>query len=220
MNLIKTLSVLIVEHRNGLKRHLVCAVLMEKVKLAALQSPPEPLNSLMAGNSTQANAFLRNIRQYNSCFQMTSFGATEVTNYTGFMPTFTVQEEVTTSIDLALSEKLSYYFRTEDVYLVLGRFTYEDMQNIEVATLLLVLGSTSEYRFTAHLLGISISSVCQITRELCHELAQLKNIYIKMPVGEELDRVVNGYRDKWGFPNCGGAIDGSHIPIISPKKIM
>ncbi|KAG1660327.1 hypothetical protein GQR58_022068 [Nymphon striatum] len=91
MNLIKTLSVLIVEHRNGLKRHLVCAVLMEKVKLAALQSPPEPLNSLMAGNSTQANAFLRNIRQYNSCFQMTSFGATEVTNYTGFMPTFTVQ---------------------------------------------------------------------------------------------------------------------------------
>ncbi|KAG1660329.1 Protein ANTAGONIST OF LIKE HETEROCHROMATIN PROTEIN 1 [Nymphon striatum] len=91
---------------------------------------------------------------------------------------------------------------------------------LRVATLLLVLGSTSEYRFTAHLLGISISSVCQITRELCHELAQLKNIYIKMPVGEELDRVVNGYRDKWGFPNCGGAIDGSHIPIISPKKIM
>ncbi|KAG1676485.1 Protein ALP1-like [Nymphon striatum] len=89
---------------------------------------------------------------------------------------------------------------------------------LRVATLLLVLGSTSEYRFTAHLLGISISSVCQITRELCHELAQLKNTYIKMPVGEELDRVVSGYKDKWGFPNCGGAIDGSHIPIISPKE--
>ncbi|KAG1681462.1 putative nuclease HARBI1 [Nymphon striatum] len=24
--------------------------------------------------------------------------------------------------------------------------------------------------------------------------------------------------DKWGFPNYGGAIDGSHIPIISPKE--
>ena len=65
-----------------------------KVKLPALQSPPDPLNSLMAGNSTLANAFLRNIRQYNSCFQMTSFGATEVTNYAGFMPTFTVQGQV------------------------------------------------------------------------------------------------------------------------------
>ncbi|KAG1667763.1 hypothetical protein GQR58_018270 [Nymphon striatum] len=39
----------------------------------------------------------------------------------------------------------------------------------------------------------------------------------QMLVGEELDRVVNGYRDKWSFPNCGGAIDGNHIPI-APRE--
>ncbi len=24
------------------------------------------------------------------------------------------------------------------------------------------------------------------------------------------------YEETWGFPNCGGAIDGTHIPIIAP----
>ncbi len=27
---------------------------------------------------------------------------------------------------------------------------------------------------------------------------------------------MKGYQETWGFPNCGGAIDGTHIPIIAP----
>jgi hypothetical protein len=30
-----------------------------------------------------------------------------------------------------------------------------------------------------------------------------------------LKNVVRGYEESWGFPNCGGAIDGTHIPIIA-----
>ena len=29
--------------------------------------------------------------------------------------------------------------------------------------------------------------------------------------------VVDGFECKWGFPQCGGVIDGTHTPIISPE---
>jgi len=38
--------------------------------------------------------------------------------------------------------------------------------------------------------------------------------YIQLPRNdEELLELVRGYKQSWGFPNCGGAIDGCHIPI-------
>ena len=41
--------------------------------------------------------------------------------------------------------------------------------------------------------------------------------YIRFPTGEDLTNVINGFESKWGFPQCVGAIDGSHIPIAAPK---
>ncbi|XP_028967934.1 uncharacterized protein LOC114828343 [Galendromus occidentalis] len=61
-----------------------------RVKLPELSPPPEPLASRLLGETTQAKHFLANIRRYNSCFQMTSFGATEI-SHGNFMPTFKVQ---------------------------------------------------------------------------------------------------------------------------------
>jgi hypothetical protein len=34
----------------------------------------------------------------------------------------------------------------------------------------------------------------------------------------EYTNVVRGYEESWGFPNCGGAIDGTHISIIAPSE--
>jgi len=44
-----------------------------KIKISLLEEPPEPLISLLAGNSLQSQDFMKNIRLYNNCFQMTSF---------------------------------------------------------------------------------------------------------------------------------------------------
>lgn len=60
-----------------------------KVKLARLVAPPDPLHSLVSGTGTDSEHFLKQIQKYNSCFQMTSFGATNVIR-NNFMPTFKV----------------------------------------------------------------------------------------------------------------------------------
>lgn len=65
-----------------------------KVELPPLIDPPEPLLSYVKGNDTLSKHFLLNIRKYNSCFQMTSFGATKIEKNLGFMPTFRIQGQV------------------------------------------------------------------------------------------------------------------------------
>ncbi|UYV62971.1 hypothetical protein LAZ67_2002684, partial [Cordylochernes scorpioides] len=65
-----------------------------KVYLSPPQLPPDELFSLMSGNSSESNHFLRNIRKYNSCFQMTSFGATSFSEESVFPTTFRVQGQV------------------------------------------------------------------------------------------------------------------------------
>lgn len=62
-----------------------------KVLLPYFKEPPEPLKSLVSGTTQLSKHFLENIRKYNSCFQMTSFGATQILSNDGFMPTFKIQ---------------------------------------------------------------------------------------------------------------------------------
>ncbi|GBL98316.1 hypothetical protein AVEN_174103-1 [Araneus ventricosus] len=64
-----------------------------KVKLTPLRSPPDPLKTYMSGTSSGSKHFLKYIRKYNACFQMTSFGATTIVEE-GFMPTFKVQGQI------------------------------------------------------------------------------------------------------------------------------
>ncbi|XP_049315830.1 uncharacterized protein LOC125779235 [Bactrocera dorsalis] len=69
-----------------------------KVLLPPLPTPPEPLISLLAGDSDNSKIFLRKIRKFNSCFQMTSFGATKICDLASdgrnSKPTFKIQGQV------------------------------------------------------------------------------------------------------------------------------
>ncbi|GFT18962.1 uncharacterized protein TNCV_4725991 [Trichonephila clavipes] len=64
-----------------------------KVKLSELHSAPEPLSTFLSGVTRMSKHFLENIRKYNSCFQMTSFGATSIVRE-NYMPTFRVQGQI------------------------------------------------------------------------------------------------------------------------------
>ncbi|ESO07130.1 hypothetical protein HELRODRAFT_170432 [Helobdella robusta] len=52
-----------------------------------------PLRSLVSGIGNDSKHFLANIQKYNSCFQMTSFGATHIIQ-NNFMPTFKIQGQI------------------------------------------------------------------------------------------------------------------------------
>ncbi|GFV79797.1 uncharacterized protein TNCV_1726221 [Trichonephila clavipes] len=64
-----------------------------KVKLPELHSPPEPLSTFLSGVTRVSKHFLENIRKYNLCFQMTSFGATNILRE-NYMLTFRVQGQI------------------------------------------------------------------------------------------------------------------------------
>ena len=65
-----------------------CVVLM-----VPFPKPPRQIERLFKGESPESAHFLKHIRQYNSAFQMTSFGCNEVT-LRGWNPSFRVQGQV------------------------------------------------------------------------------------------------------------------------------
>ena len=88
-----------------------------------------------------------------------------------------------------------------------------------VALTLWFLATGSEYRTIGHLFGVAKSTVCMITKEVCScVVTELLPTYIKFPTGTCLKQVVEGFRTVYGFPQCAGAVDGTHIPIVSPPE--
>ena len=78
---------------------------------------------------------------------------------------------------------------------------------------------SAEYRTIANLFGVSTSFVCLCIRDVCKAITKkLKNDFLKVPKGEDLREVMRLYKEKWGFPSCAGAIDGTHIPIQAPLE--
>ena len=88
-----------------------------------------------------------------------------------------------------------------------------------VAVALWRLATNSEHRTIGHLFGISRSSVCLIVQEVCQLIMDiLMPKHIKKPEGNQLKEIVEVFERKWGFPQCVGAVDGSHILIIAPPE--
>ena len=70
-----------------------------KVYLPSLETPPEPLKGLLTGTDSDSAMFLKSIRKFNSCFQMTSIGATEIVSNASsngqiFNSTFKIKDQV------------------------------------------------------------------------------------------------------------------------------
>ena len=87
-----------------------------------------------------------------------------------------------------------------------------------MAITLWFLATGEDYRTIGHLFGVSKSTVCVVTKEVIACIVKtLFRQYIKMPTGNALRMVVDSFLRDYGFPQCAGAVDGTHIPIISPE---
>lgn len=79
------------------------------------------------------------------------------------------------------------------------------------------LATNVEFRTISHLFGIGQSTAVTIAKHVASEiLNNLLSLYIRAPSQQELKIIIQGFRDRWGFPQCGGAIDGTHIEILAP----
>ena len=81
------------------------------------------------------------------------------------------------------------------------------------------LATNSDYCTIRQLFGVSKPTVCVITKEVC---AAIVNIllpkFIRIPTGDNLKAVIEGFKDKLGFPKCVGVVDETHIPIVLPVE--
>ncbi len=90
---------------------------------------------------------------------------------------------------------------------------------ISLAICLWRLTTNLEYRSISHLFGVGLSTCYLIVQEVITAINTiLKPLYIKTPSDADLRTIVQGFRDKWGFPQVAGAIDDSHIPIKAPPN--
>ena len=89
----------------------------------------------------------------------------------------------------------------------------------KVALFLYFIASTASYRTLSNLFGLSRGFVCICIHKVAAAvLRKLKPKYMSIAKGDELTCVIANYKEKWGFPMCAGAIDGTHIPISTPQQ--
>ena len=88
-----------------------------------------------------------------------------------------------------------------------------------VAIMLQFLATGADYRTIGHLFGVSKSTVCVVTEEVYVVIVEhLLPDYIEMTMGTALNVVTEGFKNDLGFPQCAGAVDGIHIPILSSQE--
>ncbi|CAG2251641.1 unnamed protein product [Mytilus edulis] len=87
-----------------------------------------------------------------------------------------------------------------------------------VAITLWRLATNAEYRTISHLFAVGRSTCCKIANDTCKVITDhLMPKYICLPTGQRLIENIRDFRRINGFPQVGGAIDGTHIPIVAPR---
>ncbi|CAJ1055795.1 protein ANTAGONIST OF LIKE HETEROCHROMATIN PROTEIN 1-like isoform X2 [Xyrichtys novacula] len=75
-----------------------------------------------------------------------------------------------------------------------------------------------EYRAIADMFGVGIATVCLIVRQVTAAiLDRMYQNYVSLPSGDRLDQTIRAFKDRC-YPQCAGAIGGTHIPIAAPRE--
>ncbi|XP_072039863.1 uncharacterized protein [Amphiura filiformis] len=79
------------------------------------------------------------------------------------------------------------------------------------------LATPCEYRTIGLLFGVGRSTANKIVHEVCAAIMlTIYQDYIRWPSGDRLKTVLRGFEIHRGYPQCAGAIDGTHIQISAP----
>ncbi|XP_035521259.1 protein ANTAGONIST OF LIKE HETEROCHROMATIN PROTEIN 1 [Morone saxatilis] len=76
---------------------------------------------------------------------------------------------------------------------------------------------SGEYRSIAGLFGVGVATVCVVVRQVTSAIVdRLYPNCVTLPSGPRLDRTLKAFKDRC-YPQCAGAIGGTHIPIAPPR---
>ena len=88
-----------------------------------------------------------------------------------------------------------------------------------IAVTLYYLSDEGRYHKTANAFGIAVATVSLIVREVYKAITLLGRKYISLPtIPQDVEQYVSNFYFRHGFPQCIGAIDGTHINIKQPKE--
>ncbi|XP_054599295.2 uncharacterized protein [Nothobranchius furzeri] len=88
-----------------------------------------------------------------------------------------------------------------------------------VAIALWKFATGSDYIPISVLFGVGISTVAKCVKDFCAAAeALLLPELIHLPDEGKFREIASYFESRWGLPQCVGAIDGSHIPIIAHRN--
>ena len=176
------------------------------VQLDAFPQPPVFLQHLYEGIDSNGKHFLTNIRKYNSAFQMTSFGCSEIT-MAGFNPSFRIQGQVYHLIgSIVPAEGESPKFA--QIYFI-------DNQDSEVATRCAIVGINRLLHESHHYV-----EVFKVAKEIFEQEPLPSNIKVvineaKRPSGEHSRRYNRPLSDEVGVLMPNGATNNRDIRSVT-----
>lgn len=89
----------------------------------------------------------------------------------------------------------------------------------QVAIAIRKLATGSEYRTISHLFGVGLSTVFNCVQDFCYAVNRvLLPVHIIFPDAYKFVELDTFFENRWRVPQCVGAIDESHIPIIAPEE--
>ncbi|CAM4652789.1 unnamed protein product [Lepidochelys kempii] len=112
---------------------------------------------------------------------------------------------------MGLCEELAPTLRHKDMRLR-AALTLEK----QVAIAIWKLATPDSYRSVANQFGVGKLTVGIVLMQVCRAINCIL-LRRTVTLGSVQD-IVDGFA-QMGFPNCGGAIDGTHIPILAPAHL-
>ena len=88
--------------------------------------------------------------------------------------------------------------------------------DMRVTHTLWFLATGADYRTVGHFVWY-LKIDCLVTKDVCSAIIETTTSVYQVSNRSCLERD-SGFRNDLGFPQCAGAVDGSHIPIISPQE--
>lgn len=117
-------------------------------------------------------------------------------------------------IDIEVFEQLENYLGR---HIIVSRRNNSLSPREQLLTTLHFLGNGAQYHINGHVHSVSKATVCRCVHRVCDLISKfLMPLYVRWPTSSIL--VEREFRQKAGFPNVKGAIDGTLVRIDAPAN--